>query len=312
MKHSSNSRTILLAFAGIYIIWGTTFLGIALAIRTIPPFFSGGVRFLVAGSLMFIWLRTRTSRPFAGLNIGGTLFCGVLLSGIGNGFVLWAQQGLPSGIAALFVGALPVLILLFDWLFFSHRVPTTRAAIGLAIGLAGVIVLSLHTHSLSGQVRPIHIAAVMVAETGWAFGSLLQRRYISPERLAGYTCLQMLSGGVFQLLMGILDREWIGFSMSQISLQSVLAVCYLVIFGSIVAVNCYSYLLAHVPVSKVSTYALVNPVIALALGALVLHEKITPVALLCTVLVIVGVALVLWRGRPSVTRVAESAEYQKV
>ncbi|HEY4973906.1 MAG TPA: EamA family transporter, partial [Steroidobacteraceae bacterium] len=99
---------ILLAFAGIYVIWGTTFLAIVIAIRTIPPFLTGAVRFTIAGGLMYVWLRTREPRPFSGLHIGGTVLCGVLMSGIGNGFAMWAQQGLPSGITALFVGALPV------------------------------------------------------------------------------------------------------------------------------------------------------------------------------------------------------------
>jgi drug/metabolite transporter (DMT)-like permease len=298
MSERSNANTILLAFAGIYIIWGTTFLGIALVVRTMPPFFSGAVRFFIASLLMYAWARTRDAHPFSGLNIGGTLLCGVLLSGIGNGFVLWAQQGgLPSGIAALFVGALPVMILALDWLFFSRRAPTPRGALGVALGLAGLVVLTLHTHSMSGTVRPIHVAAVLTAEMGWALGSMLQGRYMTVARLASYTCLQMFGGAVFQLVMGCLDREWIGFQVSQVSLQSLLALGYLVVFGSIIAVNCYSYLLAHVPAQKVSTYALVNPVIALALGALVLHEKVTPVALLCALMVLVGVALVLWRGR---------------
>jgi drug/metabolite transporter (DMT)-like permease len=299
MNDRSNAKLILLSFTGIYLIWGTTFLGIALVVRTMPPFFSGAVRFFIASLLMYAWARTRDAHPFSGLNIGGTLLCGVLLSGIGNGFVLWAQQGgLPSGIAALFVGALPVMILGLDWLFFSHRAPTLQGALGLAMGLAGMIVLTLHTHSMSGTVRPIHIAAVLTAEMGWALGSMLQGRVMTIDRLAGYICLQMLAGAVFQLAMGCLDREWIGFQLSQVSLQSLLALGYLVVFGSVIAVNCYSYLLAHVPAQKVSTYALVNPVIALALGALVLHEKITPVALLCALLVLLGVALVLWPARP--------------
>jgi drug/metabolite transporter (DMT)-like permease len=298
MNERAHAKAILLAFAGIYIIWGTTFLGIALVVRTMPPFFSGALRFFIASSLTYAWLRSRDRHPFAGLNIGGTLLCGVLLSGIGNGFVLWAQQGgLPSGIAALFVGALPVMILALDWLFFSRRPPTARGALGVAIGLAGLVVLTLHTHTMSGAVRPIHVAAVLTAEMGWAVGSMLQSRYVKVERLVSYTCLQMFAGAVFQLVMGCLDREWIGFSFSQISLQSLLALGYLVVFGSMIAVNCYSYLLAHVPAQKVSTYALVNPVIALALGALVLHEKVDPVALLCALMVLVGVALVLWRGR---------------
>jgi drug/metabolite transporter (DMT)-like permease len=160
-----------------------------------------------------------------------------------------------------------------------------------------VIVLTLHTHSMSGTVRPIHVAAVLTAELAWALGSLLQGRYMTLERLAAYTCVQMFGGAVFQLVMGCIGREWIGFHFSQVSLQSLLALAYLVVFGSVIAVNCYSYLLAHVPAQKVSTYALVNPVIALALGALVLHEKVTPVSLLCALLVLLGVALVVWRGR---------------
>jgi drug/metabolite transporter (DMT)-like permease len=262
-----------------------------------PPFFSGALRFFVAAALMYLWLRSRERRPFARLDIAGSVLCGILLSGIGNGFVIWSQQGLPSGIAALFVAALPVLILLLDWLLFSHQPPTLRGVLGVTIGLSGVVVLVLHTHSLSGQVRPIHVLAVLLAQLGWALGSLLQRRYVQPDRIANYTCLQMFAGAGFQLLMGCLNREWIGFSPAQVSLQSWLALLYLVVFGSIIAVNCYSYLLAHVSAQKVSTYALVNPVIALALGALVLNEKITPTAILSAVLVILGVALVLWRGR---------------
>jgi drug/metabolite transporter (DMT)-like permease len=289
---------VLLAFAGIYIIWGTTFLAIAFAIRTIPPFFSGAARFLIAGSLMYAWLRLREPRPFSGLHIGGSILVGVLMTGIGNGFVIWAQQGLPSGITALFVGALPVSTLILDWMFFSRRAPTSQSALGVAIGLAGIVVLTAHTHSFSGTIRPVHVIAVLTAELAWSAGTLLQRRYVSPARVINFVCLQMLAGAVFQLLMGCVDREWIGFVPAHISMQSVLAVLYLVVFGSLVAVNCYSFLVAHVPAQKVTTYALVNPVIALALGAIVLGEKITPAAILSAILVLVGVALVLFQ-RPA-------------
>jgi drug/metabolite transporter (DMT)-like permease len=286
---------VVLAFAGIYIIWGTTFLAIAFAIRSIPPFFSGGVRFLIAASLMYAWLRAREPQPFARLNVGGTMLCGVLLTGMGNGLVVWSQQGLPSGIAALFVGALPVSTLILDWVFFARRAPTAQSALGVAIGLAGVVVLTAHMHSFSGTIRPAHVIAVLTAELAWSAGTLLQRRYVTPDRILNFSCLQMLTGAAFQLLMGCVDREWIGFVPGQVSLQSVLGVLYLVAFGSIVAVNCYSFLVAHVPAQKVTTYALVNPVIALGLGAIVLHEKITSAAVLSAILVLVGVALVLFQ-----------------
>jgi drug/metabolite transporter (DMT)-like permease len=297
---------ILLAFAGIYIIWGTTFLALAITIRSIPPFISGGVRFSIAAAIMYAWLRWRERRPFDGLKIGGTMLCGALLSGMGNGFVVWSQQGLSSGIAALFVGALPVTTLILDRLFFSQRTPSVQSVIGVGIGLAGIVVLSLNTLSFSTSVHPIHILAVLVAGLAWSMGTLLQRRYAPSHRVMGFTCLQMFAGGLFQLLMSFIDREWGGFQPSQIQPQSVLAVLYLVIFGSLIAVNCYSFLIAHVSPQKVTTYALVNPVIALALGAIVLHERITPSAILSTVLVLAGVGLVLFQRRTAQPAVASS------
>jgi len=289
---------ILLAFAGIYIIWGTTFLALAITIRSIPPFISGGVRFVIAAALMYAWLRWREARPFDGLKIAGVMLCGVLLSGIGNGFVVWSQQGLPSGIAALFVGALPVTTAILDRLFFSRKTPSAQTMIGVAIGLCGIVVLSLKSLSLSSAVHPIHLLAVLAAGLAWSLGTLLQRRYVPSHRVLGYTCLQMLAGGLFQLLMSLVDREWGHFDPSQMQLQSVLAVLYLVVFGSLIAVNCYSFLLAHVDAQQVTTYALVNPVIALALGALVLHENINAGAIVSTVLVLLGVTLILFQRRP--------------
>jgi len=290
---------LLLCFAAIYIIWGTTFLGIALMIRTVPPFTGGAVRFLLAGGLMYAWLRAHEPHPFAGLHLPGTALCGVLLTGIGNGFLIWAQTGLPSGVAALFIGALPVSILLLDWLFFSRKRPRALAATGVAIGLAGIVVLSLH--SVAGRVHPIHIIAVLAAEFGWALGTLLQPRYAAAERVINFACLQMLFGAVFQVLMAVVNREWIGFAPAHISLQSMLALLYLVIPGSIVAFSCYAYLVAHVAAQKIATYALVNPVIALALGAVVLGEPITRASVASAVLVLLGVALVLLQRAAAAT-----------
>ena len=297
MHRRPGLRAILLAFAAIYTIWGTTFLGIALTIRSIPPFFAGGARFLAAGAALFVYLRARERHPFAGLDIGGTILCGLLLSGAGNGFIIWAQQGVPSGIAALFVGSIPVIVLLLDWMFFSHRAPTPAAAFGLALGLGGLTVLALHTQSLPGHVRPIQIGAVLIAAFSWSLGTLLQRRYTGADRVMNFTCLQMLIGGLFQLLMGFVDHEGPAFSLSHVTLQSALALLYLIVFGSLIAANCYTFVVAHVGAAQVSTYALVNPLIALTLGALVLGEKITPPTLLAAALVLAGVSLVLWPGR---------------
>jgi drug/metabolite transporter (DMT)-like permease len=306
MEQRPRLPQILTAFAGIYIIWGTTFLALALSIRSIPPFITGAVRFFIASGLMYVWLRMRESQPFKGINIGGALLCGALLSGMGNGFVVWAQEGLPSGIAALFVGSLPVTTVILDRLFFSKRTPNAQSIVGVAIGLAGIVVLSWNTMSFSANVRPIHVVAVLVAGLGWSLGTLLQRRYVPAHRVVSFTCLQMFAGGAFQFAMSFVDREWRGFEPSHVQLVSVLAVVYLVIFGSLFAVNCYSYLVAHVSAQKVTTYALVNPLIALVLGAVVLDERITSSAIVSTVLVLAGVALILFQRRSPPPVVASS------
>ena len=296
MPQRLGSSAILAAFAAIYIIWGTTYLGIALVLRSLPPFLGGGVRFLAASGLMYLWLRWRDPHPFADLNIPGTALCGVLMTGMGNGLVIFAQTGLPSGVAALFIAMLPVLTLLLDWAFYAHRRPAAGAVAGLTLGFAGIVVLTANVHALSGTIRPIHVAAVTLAELGWANGTLLQRRYVPIGRVVNFTCLQMFFGSLFQLLMGAIGHEWTQVDLSRFTLTSLLALLYLIVVGSLLAFNAYSYLVARVPAQKITTYALVNPIIALALGALVLHEKITPAAVLAAVLVLLGVAMVLFPG----------------
>ena len=287
---------ILAAFAGIYLIWGTTYLATAFAIRSLPPFVVGTMRFLSMGSLMYLWLRAHEPSPFAGLDRGITILCGVLMSGVGNGLSMWAQLALPSGITALFIASLPMFVLILDWAFFSRRAPAGAAALGVILGLSGVGLLTAHSRELSGTVHPIHIAAVTLAVLAWATASLLQRRHIPVDRITNFTCLQLLAAGTFQMVLATLNGEWQNLSVPQVTGSSLLAVVYLALVGTLVATNCYSYLLAHVPVQKVSTYALVNPVIALALGALILDEKITPITITASALVMAGVALVLMQG----------------
>jgi drug/metabolite transporter (DMT)-like permease len=293
----SLSFGVLAAFAGIYTIWGTTYLAIAIAIQTLPPFISGAIRFLLAALLMALWLRTRTPRPFAGVNLPAAALCGVLLAGIGNGFVIWAQQGIPSGIAALIVAAMPVTVLILDWAWFSRRAPTKQGLLGTAIALAGVTTIVLHTRTISGEASPLHLLAMMVAVVGWSFGTLLQKRSAGKDQVFSFTGAQMFFGGVFQLALSLLDGEWSSFDPASVSLASWLAVLYLVVFGSLIGLNCYLWLLTRVSASKVTTYALVNPVVALILGALILHEEITSTAVVATLLVLFGVSLVLFQDK---------------
>ncbi len=294
-KSPGQSLGIVAAFAGIYIIWGTTYLAIAIAIQTFPPFISGAMRFLAAGVLMYAWLRWRSPRPFAGVNLAAAALCGVLLAGIGNGFVVWAQQGIPSGIAALIVTSVPVTVLVLDWLFFSRRAPTAQGLVGTAIALAGVVTIVTHTRSLAGSAQPLYLLSMIAAVVGWSVGTLWQKRSASKDSVLNFTAAQMLFGGLFQLALSVADAEWAHFDISAVSVSSWLALLYLVVFGSIVGLNSYLWLLTRVPAPKVTTYALVNPVVALLLGALVLDEKITTLIVVSTLLVLIGVALVLFQ-----------------
>ena len=292
------SLGVLAAFAGIYIIWGTTYLAIAFAVHTMPPFISGVARFALAGLLMYVWLRARNPHPFAGVNVPMMALTGVLLSGIGNGFVLWAQQGIPSGIAALIVASVPVLVLIFDWAFFSKRAPTKQALFGIAVAIAGVATIVMHTRTLSGNAQPMYVLAMLVATTGWSIGTLVQKRAATQATVLSFTCGQMLFGAAAQLLLSLVTGEWSRFDPAAISWQGVVAIAYLVVFGSIIGLNCYLWLLTRVAAPKVATYALVNPVVALVLGAAVLGERVTLLAMVAAALVLVGVALIVFQDLP--------------
>jgi drug/metabolite transporter (DMT)-like permease len=292
-----SASKVVLAFAGIYVIWGTTYLAIALSIKTLPPFISGGFRFLMAAALMYAWLRWRTPRPLAGIDIKRAALCGVLLTGFGNGLVVWAQQGVPTGVAALLVAAIPIFILVVEYLFFAGRLPRTLAAVGMSLALAGVVVIVLQTRNLSGAAKPIYIAAILAAVLSWSVGTLLQRQSsVKPDRIIAFTCAQIFFGALLQLTLATLNDEWRVLHIADVSLTSFLALLYLVVFGSIVALSCYSWLLTQVAAQKVATYALVNPVVALALGAAFLDEQITAMSILAAACVVIGIGMVLFQG----------------
>jgi drug/metabolite transporter (DMT)-like permease len=305
MKLASSSSTsnllpVMAAFAGIYVIWGTTYLAIAITLQTLPPFVSGALRFLVAGALMYVWLRWREPRPLAGVNAGAAAWTGVLLSGIGNGFVIWSQQGIPSGIAALIVTAVPVVVLVLDWSFFSRRAPKAMALVGTALAIAGVATIVMHTRSLSGDVHLLHLLALLAAICGWSLGTLVQKQHANMSNVLSFTCAQMLFGGLFQLSLSLLDSEWAEVHWAEVSWSSLAALGYLIVFGSLIGLNCYLWLLTRVSAQKVTTYALVNPVVALLLGAVVLGEQVTALTLSAALLVLSGVALVLFQDwRPA-------------
>lgn len=288
---------IALAFFCILVVWGSTYLAIAILLRYLPPFTSAALRFLLAAAILYGWLRLRDPRPLAGLPWRQVLICGVLMCGFGNGFTVVAMQGVPSGVAALLNSTIPICVVLLDWAFFHKRRPRIWTGFGLGIGVAGVALIVDQTHALSGLKGAGYLAALAIAVTSWSVGTLLQRGAITRDRLVAFSCAQLGVGGTFLASVALVRGEASSLDLSVVEPAGWLALFYLAVFGSVLAQSSYLWLLSRMPAEKVTTYAVVNPAIALILGGVVLGEEVTGASAFGALLVLVGVSLVLFERR---------------
>ena len=296
---------ILLAFLAVYTIWGSTYLAIRFAVATMPPFLMAGVRFLIAGAILYLWLRLRgAERPKlihwrSALVIGGLLLLG------GNGGVSWAEVHVPSGLAALLVAAVPLWMALFDWIRPGGVRPTGLTLLGLVIGFAGVALLASQAESSGTGPQLIGILALLVATCCWALGSLYARSAPVPSMPLLGTGMEMLAGGAVLVLVAGITGEFGQVHLAAISLKSLLALVFLILFGSLIGYSSYVWLLRHVPAARVSTYAYVNPVVAVFLGWAFASEPITWVTLVSAAVIISSVALItVSRGRRTTPQAA--------
>ena len=294
---------LLTAFAIVYVIWGSTFLAILFAIETLPPFLMASARFLVAGSLLYAWSRfvSGAAAP-SPVNWRATAVVGALLLLGGNGLLVWSEQRIPSGVAALLVGTVPCFMVLIEWLRPGGSRPTGPVIAGLCLGLLGLAWL-IGPDALLGGGRADLIGAVVVVlgSFSWAVGSIYSRHAATPPSPFLSTAMQMIGGGVALLLLSLLLGEPWAFDASGVSLRSALGLLYLVLFGSIVAFSAYIWLLRVSTPTRVSTYAYVNPVIAVALGHVFLKEEVPKSAALAGALVLAAVVMIT---RPTTKRIA--------
>ena len=257
---------ILLSFVAIYLIWGSTYLAIMIGIETIPPFALAGIRFVIAGGLLYGFLLLRgAQRPSSANWKAATLLGGLMLLG-GNGLVTWGEQYVASGLAAVLVTTMPLWLVALDATFYRGSRPNRWQVIGLLAGFVGVIIL---VDPRGSAVTPLGALAILLAAFSWANGSLLNRTANLPESPWMATATQMLAGGGLLLVTATLLGEWRRFDLGAISMRSFGALVFLIVFGSILAFSAFVYLMRVRPAAEVSTYAFVNPVIALALGWLV-------------------------------------------
>lgn len=296
--HRAPAAAVWAALLSVWIFWGGTYLAIRVVVRTLPPFLSASGRFIVAGVLLYAFAVRRGDRegdrPGRAQWVAATVIGGSLLVG-GNGLVMWAEQTVPSGIAALIIASVPLWMALLDRLVFGKRL-SWPAVLGLAVGLGGLVLLV--NPMGGGRMDPAGAAALVVASVSWAAGSLYARHAPLPNRPLVGTGMQMLAGGVLLALVGTVRGEFAELELAAVSVESILGLAYLIVFGSLVAFAAYVWLLRVTRTTLVSTYAYVNPVVAVFLGWAVLAEAITVRTLIAGAVIVVAVALIV-SARPA-------------
>jgi drug/metabolite transporter (DMT)-like permease len=284
---------VLLAFAIIYFVWGSTFLAIRVGVREVPPFLLAGLRFLIAGIVLYAWMRATGTQSPALREWGAVWLLAVLIFVLDYGLLFWAEKRVPSGIAAVMMATIPVFMTISEILILRTQRLSARLAIGLLIGMAGVTVLVSRTLSF-GEV-PMDTAgacALIVAAVSWSVASALTRRLPLPAAKTMSSGAQMLAGGVLLTLTAALLGEFRGFHVDTVSRGAWLALAYLIVLGSIVAFTAYVWLLHHESPTRVATYAYVNPVVAVLVGYFLGGEALGPRMIAGTVLVLVSVVVI--------------------
>jgi drug/metabolite transporter (DMT)-like permease len=284
---------LILAFAAIYIVWGSTYLGIRIAIETMPPFLMAGARFVLAGVVLLAWLRTHgtpapTARQWRINTVIGTL----LLLG-GNGLVVWAEQFVPSGVTALIIGVQPLFFVLIEWAWPGGARPSLVTSLALMIGFFGVAWLAAPWESPShGGHNLTGVMVVLAACFFWALGSIYSRhaKHGADPLLA--SALQMIGGGLALFLVACAHGELPLLNLGAISTRSWIAFAYLVACGSLIGFSTFVWLMKHSTPARVSTYAYVNPIVAVFLGWLILHEPITSRTIVASVVIVAAVVII--------------------
>jgi drug/metabolite transporter (DMT)-like permease len=298
---------LLTAFAAVYIIWGSTYLAIRFAVETLPPLLMAGARFIIAGSILLLWSRLREGGggPSARDWLTGLVSGALLLLG-GNGAVVWAEQRVPSGIAALLVAIVPLWMVLLDWIRAGGRRPATPVFIGLALGLIGLgLLVGPDALQGGGAIDSTGAGVLVLGSLSWAIGSLYTQRAPKPSSPHRGSGTQMFAGGACLVVVALVAGEGAQLDLAHASTRSLLGFAYLVTFGSLIGFTAYVYLLTHTTAAKASTYAYVNPVVAVLLGWAFANEPVTSRTLVAAAVILAGVAIITVSRGSRVKRAVE-------
>ena len=301
MSSRNPAQRAYVAWIAVCVLWGTTYLGIRIALETIPPALVGGLRFTAAGLLLVGVLTAQGEKIISVAQWSGLALIGVLTICIGNGGVIWAEQWVPSGIAAVTVASAPFWMIGVEAFSREGDPLPARLVLGLLVGFGGILLLVWPDVSSGGLAERKFlggIIALQIACGGWALGSLLSRRHARHERALSAAAMQMLFGGLVMLAVATVRGEWANLAFTG---RTIAAELYLTVIGSIVGYSAYIYALRHLPMATVSLYAYANPVIAMILGAVVAGEPFGARVLVASMMVLAGCALVQWKNESGVT-----------
>jgi len=295
MNATSQPRAwkVLLAFAIIYFVWGSTFLAIRVGVREVPPFLLAGMRFLVAGIVLWGWMRTRGTPSPTAREWGAASLLAILIFVFDYGLLFWAERRVPSGIAAVMMATIPAFMAIAEIVFLRTQRLTVRLGLALFLGMAGVAVLVGRSMSLGeAPVDTKGACALIFAAISWSIAASLSRKLPLPAAKAMSSGAQMLAGGVLLTLTAALLGEFRGFHAQAVSREAWLALSYLIVAGSIIGFTAYVWLIGHESPTKVGTYAYVNPVVAVLVGYFLGGEAIGPRTIVGTLLVLVSVVVI--------------------
>lgn len=292
---SPNRSAIILNSLAIYLIWGSTYLAIKYAIEDIPPFLLAGARFFLAGIILLVIASLKREKALDRLSQKRAFFSGSLLV-MGNALVCMAETTISSGMAAVIVGSVPIWVMLFNWSFFKGKKPSQRQTVGILCSMIGLIVLS-QSQGQSDYGTWIGVIAILIAVISWAFGTLLQSKADTKGRLIRYSGFQLLVGSSAAFVSAAIAGEYGQLQIESIRPLAFFSFLYMVIFGSAIAFSSYLWLTQNLEPSKVSVYAVINPVVAVWLGWALLDEPLTALIIGCTLLILAGIYFVIFPKR---------------